>query len=119
METKNNVETFKLQHVSLEFKVNEEKHVVVAIEKFRVPAFSMKFSTVGVAKLNTDKDDIFDVETGKKLARAKAEKQAFSNFKGEMKKFLEYNKRLDIKIKTTIEKMNSYIEHQKEYIKTF
>lgn len=115
----NNIETFKLQHVALEFKVNEVKQTVTAIEKFIVPKFKLKFTTVGVSKLNTEKGDTFDVETGKKLARAKAEKEAFSRFKAELKKFLKLNMALDDKLNATIEKMNNYIDHQKEYIKTF
>lgn len=115
----NNIETFKLQHVALEFKVNEVKQTVTAIEKFIVPKFKLRFTTVGVSKLNTENGDTFDVETGKKLARAKAEKKAFSRFKAELKKFLKWNMALDDKLNATIEKMNNYIDHQKEYIKTF
>lgn len=115
----NNIETFKLQHVALEFKVNEVKQTVTAIEKFIVPKFELIFTTVGVSKLNTEKGDTFDVETGKKLARAKAEKEAFSRFKAELKKFLKWNMALNDKLNATIEKMNNYIDHQKEYIKTF
>ena len=107
----NNIETFKLQHVALEFKVNEVKQTVTE--------FKLRFTTVGVSKLNTEKGDTFDVETGKKLARAKAEKEAFSRFKAELKKFLKWNMALDDKLNATIEKMNNYIDHQKEYIKTF
>lgn len=114
----NNIETFKLQHVALEFKVNEVKQTVTAIEKFIVPKFKLRFTTVGVSKLN-EKGDTFDVETGKKLARAKAEKEAFSRFKAELNKFLKWNMALDDKLNATIEKMNNYIDHQKEYIKTF
>lgn len=115
----NNIETFKLQHVALEFKVNEVKQTVTAIEEFIVPKFKLRFTTVGVSKLNTEKGDTFDVETGKKLARAKAEKEAFSRFKAELKKFLKWNMALDDKLNATIKKMNNYIDHQKEYIKTF
>ena len=115
----NNIETFKLQHVALEFMVNEVKQTVTAIEKFIVPKFKLRFTTVGVSKLNTEKGDTFDVETGKKLARAKAEKEAFSRFKVELKKFLKWNMDLENKLNATIEKMNNYIDHQKEYIKTF
>ena len=114
-----NIETFKLQHVALEFKVNEVKQTVTAIEKFIAPKFKLRFTTVGVSKLNTKKGDIFDIETGKKLARAKAEKEAFSRFKAELKKFLKWNMSLDDKLNATIEKMDNYIAHQKEYIKTF
>lgn len=115
----NNIETFKLQHVALEFKVNEVNKTVTAIEKFIVPKFKLRFITVGVSKLNTEKGDTFDVETGMKLARAKAEKEAFSRFKAELKKLLKWNMVLDDKLNATIEKMNNYIDHQKEYIKTF
>lgn len=115
----NNIETFKLQHVALEFKVNEVEQTVTAIEKFIAPKFKLRFTTVGVSKLNTEKGDTFDVETGKKLARAKAEKEAFSRFKAELKKFLKWNMTLDDKLNATIKKMNNYIDHQKEYIKTF
>ena len=115
----NNIETFKLQHVALEFKVNEVKQTVTAIEKFIVPKFKFRFTTVGVSKLNTETGDTFDVEIGKKLARAKAEKEAFSRFKAELKKFLKWNMALDDKLNATIEKMDNYIDHQKEYIKTF
>lgn len=115
----NNIETFKLQHVALEFKVNEVKQTVTAIEKFIVPKFNFKFTTVGVSKLNTEKGDTFDIETGKKLARAKAEKEAFSRFKAELKKFLKWNMNFDDKLNATIKKMDNYIAHQKEYIKTF
>ena len=115
----NNIETFKLQNVAIEFKVNEVKKTVTAIEKFVIPKFRLKFTTVGVSKLNVEKGDTFDVETGKKLARAKAEKEAFSRFKAELKKFLKWNMSLDDKLNATIEKMDNYIAHQKEYIKTF
>ena len=115
----NNIETFKLQHVALKFRVNEVKQTVTAIEKFIVPKFKLKFTTVGVAKLNTEKGDTFDVETGKKLARAKAEKEAFSRFKAELKEFLKWNMALDDKLSATIRKMDNYIDHQKKYIKTF
>lgn len=115
----NNIETFKLQNVAIEFKVNEVKKTVTAIEKFVIPKFKLRFTTVGVSKLNTEKGDTFDVETGKKLARAKAEKEAFSRFKAELKKFLKWNMALDNKLNATIEKMDNYIAHQKEYIKTF
>ena len=115
----NNIETFKLQHVALEFKVNEVKQTVTAIEKFIVPKFNLRFTTVGVSKLNTEKGDTFDVEIGKKLARAKAEKEAFSRFKADLKRFLKWNMAIDDMLNATIEKIDNYIAHQKEYIKTF
>lgn len=114
------VETFKLKHIGLEYKINEEKGVVTAIEKFQAGLlFRTKKTFVGVAKLNKEKGDVFDVEKGKKLARAKAEKEAFSWFKGEIKRLLKSNSVFRNKLDATLLKFNEYIEHQKEYIKTF
>ena len=44
----NNIETFKLQHVALEFKVNEVKQTVTAIEKFIVPKFNLRCQNLAI-----------------------------------------------------------------------
>lgn len=109
----------KLQHVNLIYRTNESKGVVTAIETFHIPIFNYTFRTVGVATVDESKNDIFDLETGKKIARAKAEKEAFSRFKGILK---EYIKRLNENIynlNATIDRTEGFIEHQKEYIATF
>jgi len=118
-------EAYKLRCCDLQYKVNEEKGVVTAIETFRAPFIvdsntpSRHFVTIGTARVNKEAGDVFNVEIGKKIARAKAEKAAFVKFK--LLNLTYKNELLQDLQKTdnTIEKMNANILHQKEYIKTF
>ena len=113
-------ETFKLQCEDIEYVVNESKGIVTAIAHFHIPSY--KFSeddlrTVGIAKL--DSKDTFDAKIGKRIARAKAEKEAYYQFK---ELVMEYRDRINneyLKAQNTISKMNCCIQHQKEYIKSF
>ena len=118
-------EVYKLKCYDLQYKVNEEKGVVTAIETFVIciPGCTVNgrrdFTTVGVAKVNKEAGEEFNVEIGKKLARAKAEKEAFVKFKNitlRHKKFLLGHVQ---KTDNTIEKMKDCIQHQKDYIKSF
>ena len=71
----------------------------------------------GVARLNKDSDDKFDVGVGKKLARAKAEKEAYVKFKSVL---LKYEKTLDnmsFALDKALDKMDTHIKYQREYIK--
>lgn len=117
-------ECLKLQFRDITYKVNEEKGVVVALAYFRTP-LSMEagtnqcINTIGIARLNKSAGDTFNVEVGKKIARAKAEKEAFIQFRTML---LNYEKRVfqaRLDIAEAIITMNSHIEHQKEYIKSF
>ena len=117
-------ECLKLQFRDITYKVNEEKGVVVALAYFRTP-LSMEaganqcINTIGIARLNKSAGDTFNVEVGKKIARAKAEKEAFSQFKTMLLNYENkvFQARLDIS--KAIDIMSSHIEHQKEYIKSF
>ena len=116
------IEYFKFENNTIKYRVNEEKKTVTAIAKFymldnvfenEIPCFT----TVGVAKLKDG--DKFDVNIGKKIARAKAEKEAFIKYKvGSLKaiKRLEMVKKI---AENTVSKMNKCIEHQKEYLSKF
>lgn len=114
----------KLQYRDITYKVNEEKGVVVALAYFRTP-LSMEaganqcINTIGIARLNKSAGDTFNVEVGKKIARAKAEKEAFIQFKTMLLNYENrvFQARLDIS--KAIDTMSSHIEHQKEYIKSF
>ena len=117
-------ECLKLQFRDITYKVNEEKGVVVALAYFRTP-LSMEaganqcINTIGIAKLNKSAGDTFNIEVGKKIARAKAEKEAFIQFKTML---LEYEDKLfqaRLEMSKAIDTMSSHIEHQKEYIKSF
>ncbi len=117
-------ECLKLQYRGISYKVNEEKGVVVALAYFRTP-LSMEaganqcINTIGIARLNKSAGDTFNIEVGKKIARAKAEKEAFTQFRTML---LNYEKKVfqaRLNIAEAIITMSSHIEHQKEYIKSF
>ncbi len=117
-------ECLKLQFRDITYKVNEEKGVVVALAYFRTP-LSMEaganqcINTIGIARLNKSAGDTFNIEVGKKIARAKAEKEAFTQFRTML---LNYEKKVfqaRLDIAEAIITMSSHIEHQKEYIKSF
>lgn len=117
-------ECLKLQYRGITYKVNEKKGVVVALAYFRTP-LSMEaganqcINTIGIARLNKSAGDTFNIEVGKKIARAKAEKEAFIQFK---KMLLNYENKIfqaRLDISRVIDTMSSHIEHQKEYIKSF
>lgn len=114
----------KLQFRDITYKVNEKKGVVVALAYFRTP-LSMEanadqyINTIGIARLNKSAGDTFNIEVGKKIARAKAEKEAFIQFRTML---LSYEKKVfqaRLDIAEAIITMSSYIEYQKEYIKSF
>lgn len=117
-------ECLKLQFRGITYKVNEKKGVVVALAYFRTP-LSMEaganqcINTIGIARLNKSARDTFNVEVGKKIARAKAEKEAFTQFRTMLLNYENkiFQARLDIS--KVIDTMSSHIEHQKEYIKSF
>ena len=114
----------KLQYRDITYKVNEEKGVVVALAYFYIP-LSMEvnanqyINTIGIARLDKSAGDTFNIEVGKKIARAKAEKEAFLQFRTML---LNYEKKVfqaRLDIAEAIITMSSHIEHQKEYIKSF
>lgn len=114
----------KLQFRDITYKVNEKKGVVVALAYFRTPlcmeaGANQCINTIGIARLNKSVGDTFNIEVGKKIARAKAEKEAFTQFRTML---LNYEKRVfqaRLDIAEAIITMSSHIEHQKEYIKSF
>lgn len=117
-------ECLKLQYKGISYKVNEKKGVVVALANFYTPLCvdinaNQYINTVGIARLNKSAGDTFNIEVGKKIARAKAEKEAFIQFKTMLLNYENkiFQARLDIS--KAIDTMSSHIEHQKEYIKSF
>ena len=117
-------EAYKLKCYNLQYKVNEERGTVTTIESFDSPFpmwldFPIHFTTIGVARVNKEAGEVFNVETGKKLARAKAEKAAFVEFKLMALKYRKIVMQDLQKTDNTIEKMKDCIQHQNEYIKSF
>ena len=117
-------ECLKLQYRGITYKVNEEKGVVVALAYFRTPlcmeaGANQCINTIGKAKLNKSAGDTFNIEVGKKIARAKAEKEAFIQFKTMLLKYEDKLFQAYLEMGKAIDTMSSHIEHQKEYIKSF
>lgn len=115
---KNFTEHYKLRNKSIKYTVQEDKGIVVAQAVFK-PCTCGTFLTIGVAKVNKEAGDTFDVEKGKKLARAKAEKEAFIKHKLIAMREKKNIERILAKLENTIDKMNANIQHQNEYIKSF
>ena len=117
-------ECLKLQFRDIAYKVNEEKGVVVALAYFRTPlcmeaGANQCINTIGIARLNKSTGDTFNIEVGKKIARAKAEKEAFIQFKKMLLKYEDKLFQARLEMSKVIDTMSSHIEHQKEYIKSF
>lgn len=116
-------ECLKLQFRDITYKVNEKKGVVVALAYFSTPlcmeaGANQCINTIGIARLNKSAGDTFNIEVGKKIARAKAEKEAFIQFRTML---LSYEKKVfqaRLDIAEAIITTSSHIEHQKEYIKS-
>ena len=116
------MKTLKLSSSSLKYHVNEKKGTVVAIEEFYFPGYIMGFNAnecraIGIAHVK--EGDTFNEETGKRIARAKAEKIAFANYRALLKDYQKTLKRLLKTAENTIIQMNSNIKHQEEYLKSF
>lgn len=117
-------ECLKLQFRDITYKVNEEKGVVVALAYFRTPlcmeaGANQCINTIGIARLNKSAGDTFNIEVGKKIARAKAEKEAFTQFKAMLLKYEDKLFQARLEMSKAIDTMSLHIEHQKEYIKSF
>lgn len=104
------------------YKVNEEKGIVTAIAEFNTPLYlkdivdGHSFTTVGIARVNKDAGDIFDVEKGKRLARAKAEKEAYVKFKLILLKYKEGLSQMSNALEKALDKMKAQIQNQRSYI---
>lgn len=109
------MENFKLKHLSSKCSIDKENKVVVCKATFI--AFSDEiFMTTGIAMA---KNEEFDEEIGVKLAKARAEKEAFIKYseilKGMIKEETRYLNSLEFSLESNIKNL----EHQKEYIRTF
>lgn len=118
---------FKMHFGNIEYTVNETQGVVVAVVDFSIPYYyflsdqdvEIRYRAIGIARVNREAGDIFDIEKGKKIARAKAEKAAFQQFKQAV---VAYKNRVEKPYRLaldTIQKMNACIQHQEKYIKSF
>lgn len=82
-------------------------------------AFKYSFSTVATAKL--DPQDTFDIEVGKKIARAKAESKAYDYYSCLLDRALygRFAELLDSATDEFFVKTDSVIEHNIKYLSQF
>ena len=109
----------RLTMLDCSYKENESKKAVTCIvkAKSRIGTYTKPILAVGVAYCD-DKDE-YDVEKGKRLARAKAEKEAYAQHKKHIADNIKFLKQVQDTLVYQYEKAQGYIERQKEYIKSF
>ena len=135
---------FKLSFEEPKFYVNEEKQLVTCVlsanpqllgnekinrvceaiarqylSKADYERFCYFFTVTANAKLNPA--DTFDVETGKKVARAKAESKAYSYYANLIDRAIggKFADDIETVTKEFFDKADSVIEHNCEYLEKF
>ena len=128
---------FKLSFQEPTYFVNEEKQIVTCVVKYtlnasdwnitralslidnqRDPIFGNVMTSYSVAKL--DPTDTFDVDKGKRVARAKAESKAYDKVSQKMvKMFCEFMDDTVDEMNTFCEKANGVVEHNSRYLEGF
>jgi cytochrome c biogenesis factor len=107
-------ERFKVKSVNCEYGVIPQRKTVVAKAKFEFQGVTFKTEGKAIAK-----NEEFNVEIGKKLARARAEKKAYIIARNKTEcQIKDTNKLLDILINTTVF-LEECRDHQTDYIKSF
>lgn len=118
----------KLRVLSTSYKENEAKKTVTAIIH-AVSVFNLtnqsyygltsKKSIVAVGVAKCCDGDVYDVEKGKKVARAKAELNAYRQHKKHNNEIHKFLSGLDKTVIKNHWKVGKLIQHQEEYIKSF
>lgn len=108
------MENLKLKHLEHNFKVDKKNKVVVCKAWFRTFT-GMEISTIGIAQA---KNEEFNEETGKKLARARAEKEAFVFYSDYLKEKIKKQSDYLESLKVSLENTKKNLKHQKVYIGT-
>lgn len=114
MENFKGIERFKMKSISCEYEALPQRKTIVAKAAFNFQGKVFKTEGKAIAK-----NEEFDVETGKRLARARAEKKAYIIAKNETEKQIkDVSKLLDVLISTSWF-LGKYRDHQTDYIKSF
>lgn len=109
----------KLTMLDCSYKENESKKAITAIvkAKSRIGAYAKPILAVGVAYC--DNKDEYDVEKGKRLARAKAEKEAYAQHKKHIADNIKFLSHVKTILLAQYMKTERNMARQKEYIKSF
>lgn len=133
VKSKNDV--FKLSFVHTKYIVDEENRTITAKVKVKFPAlvkskhFSRpnndfhdvsaafrKYPKTFIGKATCNPHDTFDIEKGKKIARARADKMAYNSFGMYMKEMIDVYMDIFCKGFRTLEKINDIKYKKKEYL---
>lgn len=105
----------KLRHLGYDFKIDEKNKVVVCKATFMMTN-SRKIITTGIAQA---KNEEFKEEVGKKLAKARAEKEAFVRYAEILREQIRKNTDKLLSLELSLDYTKKYLDRQKTYIKTF
>ena len=101
--------TFKLQSRTIKYVTNVEEKKVTAICEFDSVLGTVKATGYAIC----GDSDKFNKAKGRKLARARAELNAYSTYR---RKLIDYQFNLNKKFNDTCDKLFDYIEYQIGYI---
>lgn len=104
----------KLTFLDCKYSIHAENGVVIAKSSFNY--IGMKFTTTGVARCTPS---IFDIHTGKKLARARAERAAYIVVRNKIKETIKAINKSKELFYNSLDFFNDCILHQDNYIETF
>lgn len=105
--------SFKLKCTSLVYKTVE--NTCYAYCDFE--CFLGKIHATGIAVCS--KDDEFNKVQGRRIARARAELNAYAIYKFKLSKFIDFiSCEFTDSLYDTLDNIRGYIDHQKDYIKT-
>ena len=128
-----NRDDFKLSIYDIEYHVNQKKKRVGCRISYRLkgdPKFiAMLYEFIRLtmdpveweltAYATTSPEDEFNVDTGMKIARAKAESMAYCRVKNLLGRFFDFNHNLTLKAVEFATKAFDTIDHNEEYISKF
>lgn len=107
-------ETIKLTCNDVKFMVEPKNKTIIAKVIVTSELLDGEYEFTGIARLHGS--DKYDQKFGERLARARAEKEAYIFYKALLKNIKTAYQKDMVVIDNTLNKVVSYIDHQKEYI---
>jgi hypothetical protein len=128
-------DVFKLSFVHTKYDVDEENRTVTAKVKVKFPAFAKnrhfirpnndchdvraafrKYPKTFIGKATCNPNDTFDIEKGKKIARARADKMAYNSFNMYIREMIDVYMDIFCKGFRTLQKITDIKYKKKEYL---
>jgi hypothetical protein len=128
-------DVFKLSFVHTKYDVDEKNRTVIAKVKVKFPAFAKskhfirpnndfhdvraafrKYPNTFIGKATCNPNDTFDIEKGKKIARARADKMAYNSFNMYIREMIDVYMDIFCKGFRTLQKITDIKYKKKEYL---